>query len=97
MEEEERRRKTHDAGNMLPEIKNQNQSSKHDKRKNAANAADQSSSLPPASSNKGAEATAQPKDTAGKKTRKPNNKSVRVRSDLRQDEGGAATDNYEEP
>jgi hypothetical protein len=47
LEEEDRRRKTHDAGNMLPEIKGQNkQSSKIDKRKNAQNA-DQASSLPP--------------------------------------------------
>jgi hypothetical protein len=97
-EEEDRRRKTHDAGNMLPEIKGQNQqSSKNDKRKNAANA-DQSSSLPPAAHKGGAAESQQPplhtKDTAGKKTRKPNNKSVRVRSDLRQDDSQG--DNYDE-
>jgi hypothetical protein len=81
---------------MLPDIKNQ-QSSKNDKRKNAANA-DQSSSLPPAAHKGGAADSHQPplntKDTAGKKTRKPNNKSVRVRSDLRQDDSQG--DNYDE-
>lgn len=96
-EEEDRRRKTHDAGNMLPEIKGQNQqSSKNDKRKNAANA-DQST-LPPAAHKGVATESQQPplhsKDTAGKKTRKPNNKSVRVRSDLRQDDSQG--ENYDE-
>jgi hypothetical protein len=81
---------------MLPEIKNQNQqSSKHDKRKNAANA-DQSSSLPPASGVQKGAAEAQ-KETAGKKNRKPNNKSVRVRSDLRQDESQGENYTMEEP
>jgi hypothetical protein len=39
LEEEDKRRKTHDAGNMLPEIKNQ-QPSKNEKKtaKNAPNA-----------------------------------------------------------
>ena len=99
-DEEDRRRKTHGAGNMLPDIPSQQnqQSSKNDKRKNAANP-DQSSSLPPAANKGGVTDSQQPplhtKDTAGKKTRKPNNnKSVRVRSDLRQDDSQG--DNYDE-
>ena len=76
LEEEERRRKTHDAGNMLPELKNQQQQIPK-KPKNIVN-----TSVDTATSVAG-----QQKETAGKKSRKSNGgvpgKQVRGRSDLR--------------
>lgn len=89
LEEEERRRKTHDAGNMLPEIKQQQIPKKP---KNMVNSS-VDNAIPSVNMSQQTQIPSQQKETAGKKSRKSNGgaagKQIRVRSDLKGGEEGS--------